>query len=538
MQEAMAVASVTGAEYRLYEWVLRLPLWRDPVLARRLSFNFIGRGQLLIEWTAAPQSQRRMILTTHVDREGFILGPTAEPIDGGLRVEGAHCDWRQRGVERERKGSDVEIVASTFAGTPSTLRGSIAEVGRSLGGEENEKAVLIDVRCTDSQREQLMVNLADPEWLVTAHPQFAGPEGPEGYRADAKSGEVRGWALDNAVGVVAGLRVLETLIEEARAGHGSTPVNVSLLLTTGEEEGFTGILNLLRLEGRRFARAVDDLLWVVVDCSSCDKAWIFPFDEWHSSRLPAVRGAMEPDPARCPIEISIGIPWAEINEARIRVEDKGSLFDAGAARLLLQAQIAAQADGRRERPKFPGVGAFVGGFCEAGPLSHLPDLLRDFGGPACSPPRVGCIAVPIRNYRSIETGSAQQPHAALAAPAAAKEAVHKRPPEWRVGPEIAHLGAIGDAWRIALEAGRLHMSYAYPPPSASGYRGFDAYPKGSADPSKRAPAATRAALVKSWRDRAEKEVSPHLARLERWIEAVGRPLLAEIRASLASRASP
>lgn len=514
LEQIVRVPSVTGAESRMYEHLLHahlLPL-RDRVSATgtgTLHLRFSAASQLVADWTGDAKSERRAVIVVHADREGFVLGRVSKRDGETWYFDAAHCDARSK-VEPWRKNARVKVVSSFPDGATREFEGRIHCVGTTLDGATSNRAVVLTVE--GEAGEGIARDLNSDQPTLTAHYLFPTgcPLRYTEYEEDTAAREVQGWTLDNAVGVYVATRMLEQIVDEAGRDR-QDPINVSVIYTSGEEEGFTGLLHHLRAEARSVRKSLDDTLWLVIDCSAASKVHQWTLDEWVHRRVRTTVAA-DAETAR-QVDVIGGPIVGELRCVGIRVEDKGSLLDPSAARLLVQAAIASETGSpmpTAEPNLYSAVASYVGGFCEAGVLVHLHDLLRKFGETADMPPlHVSSLAVPIRNFRAIPDEPTPEERNA------------KPRDRCTVGPEIASLDAIDLAVKLGVEACRLHMNYAYPNEPIIGYRGLRAFPPDAV------PAQSRNALVDRWVSRCDGSMRwASMDHLDAWVQDRGARLIA------------
>jgi len=240
---------------------------------------------------------------------------------------------------------------------------------------------------------------------------------------------------------------------------------------------------------------------LVLDCTDSKRAWACGLGAWRRFRLSENAEAFENS------DKTNAQAWSrfEGRSAAVRLEDQLSVYELSAGRLLCQAALGAKRHflGRKSlrltRPWELGqAGIFLGGLCEASILLHAEDLRLKMALDGRPADRVGCVVMPITNYRHL--GGT------------------------RIQPETIHSSAIESAFTIAMDAAFLHRFYTYPQKSVSGFRGQAAASR-FFDP---AP-ADRESLVGVWVDRLS-EASDRQAVLTDWCQSEGARLASDAAA--------
>ena len=246
----------------------------------------------------------------------------------------------------------------------------------------------------------------------------------------------------------------------------NAPVNASVLYTIGEEGGMLGVLDLVRgLYSGTAGGVPRDAVWIIVDGSNRTMATRIGLDAWKELRW--IRGDLSPDAA------PDGPPAGPVSmeTVAIRLEDRWTVYDPGAALLLYQAALTARAriaTSRRDAERFGApnrdprndadhaalkgishadlglAGMFHGGACEATALNLAPLLARADGAGKFAPMRVGALAIPLRNHGNIMTGQLMY--------------------------EQCHTGALRSAVQVLASACRLIAGYEFPAPPAARFR--------------------------------------------------------------------
>jgi hypothetical protein len=436
------VPAVSGAESRLYGWLLR-EHWhqvsRSAPAPARMELAFVGGDQLAVHWNGEPSSQRRVIITTHVDRDGYLVGPGYRDERGSLFVEGRRVRPARLGKVREGETVEVNVGADEL---PDSLTAELWRTDETLAGAQRDGHVVLRV----PQREggdlhTLARRISARGQVVTAHHVFGLPST---ITIEKTRGATLGWGIDNAAGVAVATCVLTKLIME------EAMVNASVIYTTGEKRRFAGLLAMIEHDSVELSRSGAENLWIAIDCSDAQWSHMVGLDEWRHVRLTA-------GPRRRSDAILRAKPAATPKSAFIRLEDRDCCFDLSTSSFLYQAALGARAklqaeSSERKRSDAPrllddrslgGAAVFWGGVCEAGVLSHLHEVLARLGHEPRGSHRVGSIALPLLSWHLGQ----DQPK-----------------------PEEGNLGALLAAERILDETCKLHQTYWFPASMRAGYR--------------------------------------------------------------------
>lgn len=446
LERLVNISAVTGAESRLYRWLLA-EFWPSVLrqAGRREGFGVecVAGSQLAVHWTGNPQSKRRTMIVVHVDRDGYVLLPKVRMADGGLLLE-AYRPW-YRPLEQVRQGGNVVIVGGA-ATEDLWIPGQVKSVDRTLQGDHVRNRIVVAISDPGPARsQQLQALLAKEPGTVTAHHIFLGTNR---LGTDPATKNVFAWGIDNAAGVAVATSVLSELV------LGSVPVNATVVYTSGEKAGFTGILRAVTQSSGKLSTTDEDLGWIVVDCSDAAYSRVMGLDQWRRTRSGVDSS----------VDLSMALPGRmqrfPIHAAAIRLEDASSTFDLSMARMLYAAALTARArllsqltiDAKRGTPKdiqiagFGLAGVFLGGRCEATVLSHLVDLFRALGQGGGGQHHVGSIAIPLLNFRNLATT------------------------ELQLRAEEVSLMSLNAAAIILMSACRLHADYRYVRSDSYGFR--------------------------------------------------------------------
>jgi hypothetical protein len=446
------IASVSCAEHRLYEWLLK-DHWRkvlDAVsVVEGLAIEMLPGSQLAVHWTGDTTTARRLVLVCHTDRDGYILHNEARRHDGGLLVaaERPHpLDLPRRPAEFARRHQEIAVVCG-HGDAEVRVPATIAYVNSDVMGKKCDGAVVVRVDgLAADQGSALQELLKLPKGTVTAHHVFNVTE-----RRQARPERILAWGLDNGAGVAVSTSVITQLV------HSREPLNASVIYTTGEKYGFTGLLEHIFRDAKRIAENKEVVAWIVVDSSDAGRARLLGLDQWRRTRLTPDGHGIRDISLEADVLPSIGLRCTT-KTGVIRLEDLVSVFDLSAARMLYQAALHVRGQLLTTLEKLdpvqadlppPGAsGVLVGGRCEATVLTHLNDLLELLGLPQRPQDSVASLAIPVRNWRLLNRDQITT----------------------TIQPEETHARALDTARDILLAACRLHRSYDYPPASPSGFR--------------------------------------------------------------------
>lgn len=462
LREISGLGSVTGSEFRLYRWIHR---WLDTYGTKdpRLQVTHIADSQLLVSWDGSETQGPRLTIIAHADHEGYrVVGTRADAADT-VTLIGQPVAPALGEVELNHTGATVCLELN---GETHTFASRIERTD-SKGCIEVDLHVDPGLLAAPSRDLQAVIQhrFDIPDWELDEDPN------------EQPGQQIQAAYIDNCAGVAVSLA---TLGEIARA---ELPVNVGVLLTSGEEAGFIGMQEVIRSDTQA-ARALMDSVCIVVDSSDVERSIREPLGAWNR-RL--AKNGRHPEKRRiCPREC-----------VAIRLGDKWTHYDPGVARLLYQAAIGVRATLGPEAEALVaplGVsGEFVGGICEASALAMAPQIRARHNLDPGSGVHIGALAIPIENYRNIPATIRGQPHA-----------------------ETTTLGALHTA---ALSLFNLAHSMPFWP----------AFPAGRA----RQRDQQEIRRLERRGDETESPPIDILARLDEWVEE-GRPLIESLRGYLAA----
>ncbi|HEY0464112.1 MAG TPA: hypothetical protein VGC79_07890, partial [Polyangiaceae bacterium] len=396
-REVTSIGSVTGTEYRVFDWLLRkvFPEFADPATryANKLDIRFVRGNQLLVSWNGASnRSAKRMIVVAHTDHEGFLVREQWIDTGGTKQLWVRAEDPGGGSVEVWHAGAEVQI-AFGWRQEDARRNGKITQIVKSEEGEPDYAKVQVTLEKGEDP-SGVLAEFKEHAWSLGVYPTFED-------RADSGSGVRPNESLsvpfvDNCAGVAVATAVLRTIVDS------DADVNLSVLYTTGEEAGFVGLLRML--EGSRLSEALLDAVWIVLDASSHAGSSQIGMQEWYGQRVVGMqKGENKKEGASCD-EVKSGSRCPE-NVAAIRLEDRCTIFDYSAALLLYQASLLVKsklgATQLRDKSWYKDIGVagtFVKGECEATVLAHHAAFHE--GHPKPHGLRVGALAIPVVNYRN------------------------------------------------------------------------------------------------------------------------------------------
>jgi len=396
-RQVTGIGSVTGTEYRVFDWLLRkvFPEFTDPATRRfnKLDISFVRGNQLLVSWNgSSTRNAKRIIVVAHTDHEGFLVRQQWIDTTNGTKQLWVRAEDPGGGsVEDWHAGADVQI-AFGWRGEDARRRGKITEIVKADGVLPDYAKVQVELE-KDEDPSRVLAEFNEHAWTLGVYPTFEeGADSGSGVRPNEPLSVP---FVDNCAGVAVATAVLRTLVDS------DADVNLSVLYTTGEEAGFVGLLRML--DGSRLAGALLDAVWIVLDASSHAGSTQIGMQEWYGLRVEGIQKREGVGGGVCD-EVKGGDRCPE-NVAAIRLEDRCTIFDYSVALLLYQASLLVKsklgATQLRERSWYKNIGVagiFVRGECEATVLAHHTAFHEGYPKPPGL--RIGALAIPVVNYRN------------------------------------------------------------------------------------------------------------------------------------------